>query len=64
MLGTRPALYKKTHQERFEMNKIMFWPHLDTSKGVFGLHGAISAGDRRRRGGHGVTKVQMCDDVE
>ena len=25
---------------------------------------AISAGDRRRQGGHGVTKVQMCDNVE
>ena len=25
---------------------------------------AISARDRRRRGGHGVTKVRMCDDVE
>ena len=23
-----------------------------------------TAGDRRRQGCHGVTKVQMCDDVE
>ena len=33
-------------------------------EGLYCHLSAISAGDRRRRGGHGVTKVQMCDDVE
>ena len=37
VVRTRPALYKKKPVYMFEMNKIIFRPHLDI--GVFGLPG-------------------------
>ena len=39
MLGTRPDVYKKKFQYRFEMNWIIFRTHLDTCRGIFGLPG-------------------------
>ena len=36
---TRPALNKKKPPYMFEINKIMFRPNLDKSRGVFGLPG-------------------------
>ena len=39
LLKTRPALYKNKPACMFEMNKIIFRPHLDMSRGVFGLPG-------------------------
>ena len=38
-MTTRPALYKKKPPNMFEMNKIMFRPNLDMSRGVFMLPG-------------------------
>ena len=36
---TRPALYKKKPAYMFEINNIIFRPHLDMYRGVFGLPG-------------------------
>ena len=39
LVRTRPALYEKKPAYMFEMNKIIFRPHLDMSRGIFGLPG-------------------------
>ena len=39
VVTTKPALYKKKPPYMFEINKIMFRPNLDMSRGIFGLPG-------------------------